>query len=102
MGNGRSIDHVVVAVRDLEQAARSYQALGFTLTPRAMHDDRMGTSNRLTQFAAKNFVELLEVDRPDTLARHDFAASPSSLQLRRPQPNGRHGSRGGVHARIRD
>lgn len=76
MGSGRSIDHVVVAVRDLDQAAQTYQALGFTLTPRAMHDERMGTSNRLAQFAAKNFIELLEVDRPDTLARHDFAASP--------------------------
>jgi hypothetical protein len=36
----------------------------------------MGTSNRLAQFGAKNFIELLEVDRPQTLARHDFAASP--------------------------
>jgi catechol 2,3-dioxygenase-like lactoylglutathione lyase family enzyme len=76
MGSGRSIDHVVVAVRDLDQATQRYQALGFTLTPRAMHDERMGTSNRLAQFAAKNFIELLEVDRPDTLMRHDFAASP--------------------------
>jgi hypothetical protein len=41
-----------------------------------MHDDRMGTSNVLAQFAGKNFIELLEVDRPDRLLRHDFAISP--------------------------
>jgi catechol 2,3-dioxygenase-like lactoylglutathione lyase family enzyme len=73
---GRAIDHVVVAVRDLDRAAAVYRELGFTLTPRAMHDDRMGTSNRLAQFGGKNFIELLEVDRPDRLFRHDFATSP--------------------------
>ena len=36
----------------------------------------MGTSNRLAQFGGRNFIELLEVDRPERLARHDFAASP--------------------------
>jgi hypothetical protein len=76
MANGRAIDYVVLAVRDLDRAAMTYQELGFTLTPRAAHEDRMGTSNRLAQFSGKNFVELLEVDRQDRLARHDFTASP--------------------------
>src|SRR6476620_4582345 len=76
MTSGRAIDHVVLAVQDLDRAALSYQELGFTLTPRAAHEDRMGTSNRLAQFSGKNFVELLEVDRQDRLARHDFTASP--------------------------
>ena len=76
MASGRAIDHVVLAVRDLDRAAMTYQELGFTLTPRAAHEDRMGTSNRLVQFGGKNFIELLEVDRPDQLARHDFTASP--------------------------
>lgn len=76
MTRGRAIDHVVLAVRDLDRAAANYERLGFTLTPRAAHEDRMGTSNRLAQFARKNFIELLEVDRPDGLARHDFTASP--------------------------
>jgi hypothetical protein len=53
-----------------------YERLGFTLTPRASHDDRMGTSNRLVQFRGRNFIELLEVDRPDRLARHDFSRVP--------------------------
>lgn len=76
MASGRAFDHVVLAVRDLARAAASYERLGFTLTPRAAHEDRMGTSNRLAQFEARNFIELLEVDRPDKLAPHDFAASP--------------------------
>ena len=74
--SGRAIDHVVLAVRDLGRAAEAYEKLGFTLTPRAAHDDHMGTSNRLAQFQGRNFIELLEVDRPDRLTRHDFSASP--------------------------
>jgi Glyoxalase-like domain len=76
MPSGRAIDHVVLTVRELDRAATTFQELGFTLTPRAVHEDRMGTANRLAQFAARSFVELLEVDRPERLARHDFAASP--------------------------
>jgi catechol 2,3-dioxygenase-like lactoylglutathione lyase family enzyme len=76
MTSGRAIDHVVLAVRDLNRTAAVYQGLGFTLTPRATHEDRMGTSNRLAQFAGRSFVELLEVDRPERLARHDFEATP--------------------------
>lgn len=76
MGEGRAIDHVVLAVRDLDAAAAAYGRLGFTLTPRAFHEDRMGTSNRLAQFRGRNFIELLEVDRPAALAPHDFAATP--------------------------
>lgn len=76
MTTGRPIDHVVLAVDDLDAAARRWEALGFTLTPRAAHEDRMGTTNRLAQLAERNFVELLEVDRPDRLAPHDFRATP--------------------------
>jgi hypothetical protein len=75
MANSRRIDHIVLAVTRLDDAARRYEALGFTLTPRAQHDTRMGTSNRLAQFAGGNFLELLEVDRPTTLDPHDFAAA---------------------------
>lgn len=73
---GRGIDHIVLAVRDLDDAAQCYERLGFTLTPRAQHPDNMGTSNRLAQFAGGNFIELLEVDRPATLDPHDFSTSP--------------------------
>jgi hypothetical protein len=76
MSTGRRIDHVVLAVRDLDAAANVFHGLGFTLTPRAAHEDRMGTSNRLAQFAGRSFIELLEVDRPRKLAPHDFSQSP--------------------------
>ena len=64
----RSLDHIVVAVRDLEVAAARFEALGFTLTPRAEHP--WGTANRLAQFAGRCFIELLSIDRPQVLARH--------------------------------
>ena len=76
MAAGRPIDHVVLAVYDLDRAAAQYERLGFTLTPRAFHDDRMGTSNRLAQFRGRSFIELLEVDRPHKLAPHDFSRVP--------------------------
>jgi hypothetical protein len=69
MVSGRAIDHVVIAGRDLDGLAARYQALGFTLTPQAYHEDRMGTSNRLAQFRGRNFIELIEVDRPETVDR---------------------------------
>lgn len=73
---GRAIDHIVLAVHDLDAAAETFEALGFTLTPRAAHEDRMGTSNRLAQFAERNFIELLEADRPGAMMAHDPAARP--------------------------
>lgn len=67
MSTGRAIDHIVIASRSLDALAARYEKLGFTLTPRAYHEDRMGTSNRLAQFRGRNFIELLEVDRPHTV-----------------------------------
>lgn len=75
--NGRALDHIVLVVNDLDAGAATYEALGFALTPRAYHEDRMGTSNRLAQFQNESFIEILEVDRPDRLARHDFAETPA-------------------------
>jgi len=67
---------MVLAVRDLDRAADTCEGLGFTLTPRARHEDRMGTSNRLAQFAGRNFLEILEVDRPALLQPHALEAHP--------------------------
>jgi Glyoxalase-like domain len=74
--NGRSIDHVALAVRNLDRAAAALEASGFTLTPRGKHPDAMGTSNRLVQFASRNYLELVEVDRPDGVVDHDRKARP--------------------------
>ncbi|MEM9011739.1 MAG: VOC family protein [Pseudomonadota bacterium] len=81
MASGRPIDHIVLAVRRLDDAAATYEALGFTLTPRARHDDHMGTSNRLAQFGDRSFIEVLEVDRPDTLMPHGPEAEPPTFSF---------------------
>jgi hypothetical protein len=54
----RRLDHLVICVHDLEQAALDWRRLGFNLTPTGVHP--FGTSNRLAQFV-DNFVELLAV-----------------------------------------
>ncbi len=58
------IDHLVLAVRDLEEARRRYRALGFTLTPPARHP--FGTGNSLVQIDGA-FLELLGVVAPEDI-----------------------------------
>lgn len=67
---GRGIDHIGILGRSLDSLASQYEDLGFRLTPRAFHQDSMGTSNRLAQFAGRNFIELIELDRPETVQPH--------------------------------
>ena len=55
---GRPLDHLVLCVRDLDAARRTYERLGFTLTPKATHP--FGTANSLVQLHG-NFLELLTV-----------------------------------------
>ncbi len=54
------LDHVVVVVRDLEQAARAWRELGFTLSPRGTHSAHMGTGN-YTVMLGDDYIELLGV-----------------------------------------
>lgn len=61
----RGIDHLVLCVRDLDAARRTYMRLGFNLTPRATHP--FGTGNSLAQFHG-NFLELLTVVDPARIA----------------------------------
>ncbi|MCP3389382.1 VOC family protein [Bradyrhizobium sp. CCGB12] len=72
----RHLDHLVICVRDLTQAALDWQKLGFTLTPTGVHP--FGTSNRLAMFS-NNFLELLAVTDaaavpPAAPGRFSFAA----------------------------
>jgi Glyoxalase-like domain len=53
-----AIDHAVIAVRDLEAAAASFSALGFTLTPRGHHS--IGSQNHCIMFGS-TYIELLAV-----------------------------------------
>ena len=72
----RRIDHLVICVHDLEQAALSWRSLGFSLTPASVHP--FGTSNRLAMFA-NNYLELLAVTNAAAIpaatpGRFSFAA----------------------------
>ncbi|MBN8938446.1 MAG: VOC family protein [Rhizobiales bacterium] len=60
-----AIDHLLTYVRDLDAAARFFDALGFTLTPES-RIDAMGIVNRLILFpetvgGSANFIELMSV-----------------------------------------
>ena len=52
----RGIDHLVLAVRDLDAAAAHYRALGFTVGARNRHP--WGTENHIVQFPGA-FLELI-------------------------------------------
>ncbi|MDQ4136444.1 MAG: VOC family protein [Pseudomonadota bacterium] len=54
----RGIDHLVVAVRDLDAAAQFYERLGFQVGSRNRHP--WGTENRLIQLPG-SFIELITV-----------------------------------------
>jgi catechol 2,3-dioxygenase-like lactoylglutathione lyase family enzyme len=53
------IDHVIVGVRDLESARRTWSRLGFTLSPRGSHVEQP-TANYCVMFAS-DYIELLGI-----------------------------------------
>lgn len=57
------IDHLVIAVRDLEKAREAYAKLGFTITPRGRHTE-LKSINHTFMFGADDYVELLAVEEP--------------------------------------
>jgi hypothetical protein len=57
------IDHAVVMVRDLDQAAANWKRLGFTISPRGTHSTHMGTGN-YTMMLDPDYIELLGVLSP--------------------------------------
>lgn len=54
------VDHVLVAVRDLDAAAKSWEALGFTVSPRGVHSPLLGSANNTIMFG-EDYVELLGI-----------------------------------------
>lgn len=54
------IDHAVIMVRDLDQAAERWKRLGFTVSPRGTHSAHMGTGN-YTVMLDPDYIELLGV-----------------------------------------
>jgi catechol 2,3-dioxygenase-like lactoylglutathione lyase family enzyme len=59
----KGIDHVVIAVKDLELAIKSYRQLGFTVVPGGRHAG-LGTSNALIAFADGAYLELIAFSPP--------------------------------------
>ncbi len=78
------LDHVALAVRDLDAGAAAWQALGFSLTPTAVHADGAGvptgTGNRCAMLR-HGYIELIAVIDPARpsrtlagfIARHEGA-----------------------------
>ncbi|MFC5487333.1 VOC family protein [Microvirga aerilata] len=63
----RRIDHLVVAVHDLDRAGSFYQRLGFQVGARNRHP--WGTENRIVQLA-QSFIELITVGEGAAIAPH--------------------------------
>jgi catechol 2,3-dioxygenase-like lactoylglutathione lyase family enzyme len=53
----QGIDHIVIVVNDLEQAANDYQQLGFTVVPGGKHP--VGSHNALISFADGSYIEII-------------------------------------------
>jgi catechol 2,3-dioxygenase-like lactoylglutathione lyase family enzyme len=71
-GDIDSVNHVGVAVRDMDQAVACYEALGFVLSPLSVHSgstkpgapvEPMATGNRCAIFP-RNYVEVLGIVNP--------------------------------------
>lgn len=63
----RRIDHLVLAMRDLDAAARFYETLGFQIGARNRHP--WGTENRIVQFQS-SFLELITVGDAGLIPEH--------------------------------
>lgn len=53
----QGIDHLVIVVNDLEQAARDYRQLGFTVVPGGQHP--VGSHNVLISFEDGSYLEII-------------------------------------------
>jgi hypothetical protein len=60
LNNVVGIDHAVVVVKDLDNAAENWRRLGFTVSPRGTHSAKMGSGNA-TIMLGPDYIELLGV-----------------------------------------
>lgn len=54
------LDHVVVAVRNLDAAQAAWKRLGFTVSPRGTHSAQLGSGNHTIVFG-EDYIELLGI-----------------------------------------
>jgi catechol 2,3-dioxygenase-like lactoylglutathione lyase family enzyme len=90
------VDHVVIAVRSLQAAARRYRSLGFRLSPEGRHPT-LGSTNHTFVFHSGSYGELLAVERPGTFTAYYQAFAESNeglagLALRTPDAGSAHAS----------
>lgn len=57
-----SLDHIVIAVTDLDEAVRDYETLGFTVLPGGEHP--RGSRNALVVFEDGSYLEIIAFPRP--------------------------------------
>lgn len=69
------IDHAVVVVNDLDQAADDWKRLGFTVSTRGTHSAKMGSGNH-TIMLGEDYIELLGVlaETEDNIPTRKFLA----------------------------
>lgn len=74
-------DHVVVTVRDLDAAARAWERIGFSMSPRGTHSPLLGTGNYTTMFA-DDYLELLGVlaETDQNKPTRDFLARREGIE----------------------
>ncbi len=72
LGSGRGIDHMVIAVKDLQQAAADYRKLGFTVEPGGRHPG--GTENAAVALESHEYLELLTVYDANGSGARDFVS----------------------------
>ena len=63
----KAIDHLVIVVRNLDQAAADYERLGFTVVPGGRHP--VGSHNALISFADSSYLEIIAFYREATAHR---------------------------------
>ena len=75
------LDHLVIAVRDLERSAQVWRELGFTLSPRGTHSAHMGTGNYTIMFG-DDYLELLGVlaETPQNAPMRAFLARREGIE----------------------
>jgi hypothetical protein len=65
----RSLDHIVIVVRDLAQASADYDRAGFTVTPGGEHTSG-ATHNALVAFGDGAYFELIAFHEPERPQEH--------------------------------
>ena len=75
------LDHIVLAVKDLDDSAEAWRRAGFTVSPRGVHSDYLGTGNH-TIMLEDDYVELLGVLKPTEFntPTRDFLARGEGLE----------------------